>query len=49
MGSTANRLTIQQGVDTDSPATVHKLCGDWLRGNLSLCGTGDLSSLPELS
>eukprot|EP00092_Neocalanus_flemingeri_P037978 GFUD01041344.1.p1 GENE.GFUD01041344.1~~GFUD01041344.1.p1 ORF type:complete len:1145 (+),score=428.61 GFUD01041344.1:479-3436(+) len=35
MGSTANRLTIQQGVDTDSPATVHKLRSDLLRGNLS--------------
>jgi len=35
MGSTANRLTIQQGVDTESPATVHKLRGDLLRGNLS--------------
>jgi len=35
MGSTANKLTIQQGVDTDSPATVHKLRGDLLRGNLS--------------
>merc|ERR1719318_232708 len=35
MGSTANKLTVQQGVDTDSSASVHKLRSDLLRGNLS--------------
>jgi len=45
MGSTANRLTIQQGVDTDSPASVHKLRGDLLRGNLSQVACMPLNKL----
>jgi len=45
MGSTANRLTIQQGVDTDSTASVHKLRSDLLRGNLSQVACMPLNKL----
>ena len=45
MGTTANRLTIQQGVDTDSPASVHKLRSDLLRGNLSQVACMPLNKL----
>ena len=45
MDSTTNRLTIQQGVDTDSPASVHKLRSDLLRGNLSQVACMPLNKL----
>ena len=35
MGSTANRLVIQQSVQTDSPSSVHKLKSDLMKGNLT--------------
>ena len=41
MGSTANRLVIQQSVETDSPSTAHKLKSDLMKGNLT-----QLSVLP---
>ena len=45
MGTTANSLTIQQGVDTDSPASVHKLRSDLLRSNLSQVACMPLNKL----
>ena len=45
MGTTANSLTIQQGVDTDSPARVHKLRSDLLRSNLSQVACMPLNKL----
>ena len=41
MGSTANRLVIQQSVETDSPSSAHKLKSDLMKGNLT-----QLSVLP---
>ena len=35
LGSSANRLIIQQSVETDSPSCVHKLKSDIIRGNLT--------------
>ena len=41
MGSTANRLVVQQSVETDSPSSAHKLKSDLMKGNLT-----QLSVLP---